>query len=123
MYLGGWKGSWSLKRTTQGWALNTASPLWDLTVSGFLRIGVSRTNVPAGNPVLAEREIVPPTATFQGVLDCVADLNLNKIVDGADLGIMLAVWGNQPSIGDINQDGLTDGADLGIMLAAWGPCP
>jgi hypothetical protein len=57
------------------------------------------------------------------VLDCVADLNLNKIVDGADLGIMLAVWGNQPSIGDLNQDGLTDGADLGIMLAAWGPCP
>ena len=112
-----------LKRTTQGWALNTASPLWNLTVSGFLRIGVSRTNVPAGNPVLAEREIVPPTATFQGVLDCVADLNLNKIVDGADLGIMLAVWGNQPSIGDLNQDGLTDGADLGIMLAAWGPCP
>jgi hypothetical protein len=112
-----------LKRTTQGWALNTGSPLSNLTVNGFLRIGVSRTNVPAGNPALAEREIVPPTATFQGVLDCVADLNLNKVVDGADLGIMLAVWGNQPSIGDLNQDGLTDGADLGIMLAAWGPCP
>ena len=112
-----------LKRNTQGWALNSASPLSNLNVSGFLRIGVSRTNVPAGNPALVEREIVPPAVTFQGVADCEADLNLDRVVDGADLGVLLAVWGNQPSIGDLNQDGLTNGADLGIMLAAWGACP
>jgi len=112
-----------LKRATQGWTLNSASPLANLTVNGFLRIGVSRTNVPAGSPALQEREIVPPASTFQGVADCVADLNLNGVVEGGDIGILLAAWGNQASIADLDQDGATNGADLGILLAAWGPCP
>ena len=54
------------------------------------------------------------------------DLNLNGIVDGADLGVLLAFWGPvSPAFprADINGDGLVNGADLGIMLAFWGPCP
>ena len=52
--------------------------------------------------------------------DCPADLNHNGIVDGADLGLLLAAWGGPG--GDINGDGVTDGADLGLLLADWGPC-
>lgn len=52
--------------------------------------------------------------------DCPADLDFNGRVDGADMGIMLSVWG-QPD-GDINDDGTTNGADLGLMLTAWGTC-
>lgn len=49
------------------------------------------------------------------------DLNLDGIVGGPDLTIMLAYWGgvNYP-IGDCNRDGIIDGADLAILLSNWG---
>lgn len=52
---------------------------------------------------------------------CMGDLNQDQIVDGGDLGILLAAWGTPE--GNLNEDGTTDGGDLGILLAAWGPCP
>jgi len=48
------------------------------------------------------------------------DLNGDGVVDGADLGALLAQWG--PCDGcnaDLNGDGVVDGADLGILLANW----
>jgi len=63
---------------------------------------------------------------------CVADLNGDRLVDGADLGILLNAWGPCPNgdpgcPGDLDADGSVsgsvDGADLGILLAAWGACP
>jgi hypothetical protein len=53
---------------------------------------------------------------------CPGDLNGNGRVDGADLGTLLAGWG-QPGPTDLDGNGTTDGADLGILLAAWGACP
>ena len=54
--------------------------------------------------------------------DCVlndpADLNGDNAVNGADLGLLLANWG-QPGPGDLNGDDTVGGADLGLMLAAW----
>lgn len=47
------------------------------------------------------------------------DLNGDGIVDGADLGELLAQWGG-PGSADLNGDGTVDGADLGMLLAAWG---
>ena len=47
------------------------------------------------------------------------DLNGDGVVDGADLGILLAAWGTVGP-GDFNRDGTVDGADLGILLAAFG---
>jgi hypothetical protein len=57
---------------------------------------------------------------------CIADLNNDQVVNGADLGILLAAWGacsSSPCTGDLNNDGVVNGADLGILLAAWGNCP
>jgi hypothetical protein len=54
---------------------------------------------------------------------CPPDFNDDGFVDGADLGVLLGVWGsgtNQPA--DLNGDGAIDGADLGSLLGAWGPC-
>jgi hypothetical protein len=48
-----------------------------------------------------------------------ADLNGDGVVNGADLGVMLAGW-NSAGPTDLNQDGTTNGADLGILLANWG---
>ena len=50
------------------------------------------------------------------------DLNLDGVIDGLDLGGLLALWGAQnPPYGDLNRDGWVDGNDLGLLLARWGP--
>ena len=53
--------------------------------------------------------------------DCAADLNGDGIVNGGDIGLLLAAWGT--SNADLDGDGTSSGADLGLILAAWGPCP
>ncbi len=52
---------------------------------------------------------------------CAADLSGDGLVNGFDLSLVLAGWGN-PGPADLNRDGTTDGLDLTAMLAAWGPC-
>ena len=50
-----------------------------------------------------------------------ADLNGDGVVNGADVGLLLAEWG--PCSGcpaDLNGDGLVNGADFGLLLADWG---
>jgi hypothetical protein len=43
-------------------------------------------------------------------------------VNGADLGMMLGVWGvANPPYGDLNGNGTVNGADLGLLLSRWGP--
>lgn len=53
---------------------------------------------------------------------CAADLTGDGQVNGFDLSLVLAGWGN-PGPADLNQDGTTNGLDLTALLAAWGPCP
>jgi formylglycine-generating enzyme required for sulfatase activity len=54
---------------------------------------------------------------------CVGDLNGDGAVDGADLGLVLVVWGPCGSCtADLDGNGSVDGADLGILLAGWGAC-
>jgi hypothetical protein len=52
------------------------------------------------------------------------DLDLNGLIDGADLGALLSVWGlPDPPYGDLTGNGSVDGADLGELLSRWGPVP
>ncbi len=55
---------------------------------------------------------------------CIADINGDGIVDGVDLGTVLAGWGKGGGFtaADVNQDGVVDGIDLGEVLAGWGGC-
>lgn len=46
------------------------------------------------------------------------DINRDGVIDGADLGLLLAAW-EMTGPTDLNSDGTTDGADLGLLLAAW----
>ncbi|MBL9141921.1 MAG: hypothetical protein JNK53_08655 [Phycisphaerae bacterium] len=60
---------------------------------------------------------------LSNVILCAADLNSDGVVNGGDLGILLAAWG--PCKGcqaDLDGDGTVGGADLGTLLGAWGPC-
>lgn len=56
---------------------------------------------------------------------CVADIVVDGVVNGADLGLLLSQWGpaTASTSGDLDANGTVDGADLSIVLATWGPCP
>jgi uncharacterized protein (TIGR02145 family) len=63
-------------------------------------------------------------AVFTPADECVADLNGDRYVGGADLGMLLSMWGaTTPTKADINDDGIVNGSDLGFLQAAWGACP
>lgn len=47
------------------------------------------------------------------------DLNNDGSVNGADLGLMLAIFGTNDPDGDLNNDGTVDGADMGLQLSSW----
>jgi hypothetical protein len=53
---------------------------------------------------------------------CKLDFNNDGVVNGADLGLLLAAWSTNQCPYDVNGDGIVNGADLGLLLAAWGPC-
>lgn len=62
--------------------------------------------------------------TIPDTCQCLADLFVDRQVNGADLGVLLSQWGpaNANTASDMNRDGRVDGADLGHLLASWGPC-
>jgi hypothetical protein len=46
------------------------------------------------------------------------------VVDGADFGFMLSQWGNANSPADLNGDSDVNGSDVGLFLARFGDtCP
>jgi formylglycine-generating enzyme required for sulfatase activity len=54
---------------------------------------------------------------------CEGDLNDDGVINGADLGQLLAVWGPcQSCEADLSANGVVDGADLGVQLGNWGEC-
>ena len=57
------------------------------------------------------------------MLDCPADLNFDRTVDSADMGMLLSDWGSNSSPADLNQNGVVDSGDLGLLLGAFGLCP
>lgn len=61
--------------------------------------------------------------TLETTVPCEGELTGDGLIDGADLGVLLASWGSCTGcLADLNGDGAVDGADLGILLAAWGAC-
>jgi hypothetical protein len=56
---------------------------------------------------------------------CAGDLNGDRNVSGADLGILLGEWGTNGGVtgADLDGDGSVTGSDLGLMLGMWGACP
>jgi formylglycine-generating enzyme required for sulfatase activity len=76
-----------------------------------------------GQLVDSDRNGVPDVCEVD---PCPADITGNGLVNGADLGLVLAAWGSdgseQPGA-DINADGIVNGADLAFVLGAFGPCP
>ena len=51
----------------------------------------------------------------------VGDINNDGCVSGADLGLMIALWGTDDPVMDINGDGIVDGGDIGLLIANFSP--
>ena len=59
--------------------------------------------------------------------ECIGDIYVDGVINGADLGALLAYWGPTTNAAasiacDLNVDGVVNGSDLGILLAYWGLC-
>lgn len=57
---------------------------------------------------------------------CTGDLTQDRIVNAADLGLLIGAWNTDGSIvegSDINDDDIVNAADLGLLIGAWGACP
>ncbi|HMN96051.1 MAG TPA: FG-GAP-like repeat-containing protein [Phycisphaerales bacterium] len=58
-------------------------------------------------------------------LSCPADLDGDGLVTGADVGLLVGLWGpaapGNPA--DLNGDGVVNGIDLALLLGGWAPCP
>ena len=54
---------------------------------------------------------------------CQGDLNDDRMIDGADLGLLLGTWGACGGCAaDLDSSGIVDGADLVLLLGSWGAC-
>ncbi|MEE2972874.1 MAG: hypothetical protein VX672_07100 [Planctomycetota bacterium] len=52
------------------------------------------------------------------------DLNGDCVVDGGDLGFLIAAWGGSDPVADLDGDGTVGGGDLGVLLVNFGAtCP
>lgn len=107
------------------WSLRAGSPFTGLACGEVFSISRSRTNYDAATMSGPGWQNLLPEETLQGIehARCDADFDGSGIVDGADLGMLLGMWGTNETLADVNQDGTIDGADLGAMLGAWGECP
>lgn len=68
---------------------------------------------------------LPPCVHAQA---CTGDIAVNGGVDGGDLSVLLANWGQVTSTAlshacDVDGNGRVDGADLATLLSSWGACP
>ncbi|MFO0840481.1 MAG: M12 family metallo-peptidase [Phycisphaerae bacterium] len=70
-------------------------------------------NIRAFSLIFSRQTCTPPVSN-----PCPGDLNGDRTVNEADLGILLAAWQSGAG-GDLNGDGQTNEADLGILLANW----
>jgi formylglycine-generating enzyme required for sulfatase activity len=91
---------------------------------GALRTALSRSAAQAPLTVVCVAALVAMTAR-PAMGQCPGDITGNGMVNGADLGLVLAAWGSdgtdEPG-SDINADGLVNGADLAFVIGAFGPC-
>ncbi|MCA9285825.1 MAG: hypothetical protein KDA22_11450 [Phycisphaerales bacterium] len=94
---------------------------FDIVVAGSLEPAFSATDLPPVSmfPVWT----VAYDRTTATLIFVDVDLNDDDLVDGSDLGLLLAAWGNGGVPEDLNCDGTVNGADLGILLGTWGAAP
>ena len=111
-------------RDAYGPEIHRKSDLWDeaLAVDDIRTIF---NQLYATSPIFEwESELWPdlfgsylPCASTEHCQPVLGDLNGDRIVDAADLGLLIGGWGTDHA--DLNEDGTTDSGDLGLLIANW----
>lgn len=65
-------------------------------------------------------QVIPASALSRDEQASPADLNGDGVVNGGDLGMLLAAWGSTGGPADLDGDGVVSGGDLGMLLSLWG---
>jgi len=74
-------------------------------------------DIAAGTSADADQDGVPDECS------CIADLNRDGAVNGADLAALLGAWGSCAACGaDLTGDGQVLADDLAVLLSSWGAC-
>lgn len=117
-----------------GWPdddVSAADPLFINPKAGDWRLAPASPAVNTGNPTalpswatldLDGNPRIVGSSVDQGAFELQivpGDLNGDAVVDGADLGLLLAAWDTPDAAADLNADGVVDGADLGLLLSFW----
>jgi hypothetical protein len=90
--------------------------MWAATTTDCNHNGIPDSQDIAAGAMDWNQDGVPDSCSYAA-----GDLNLNGVVDGQDLSILLGWWGiSNPLVGDLNGDGKVDGGDMGILLARYG---
>jgi formylglycine-generating enzyme required for sulfatase activity len=111
---------------TTGFLAVTLSPIMACSrdLIGAPRTALCQSVAQAPLTVVLVAALVAMT-TRPAMGQCPGDITGNGMVNGADLGLVLAAWGSdgtdEPG-SDINADGLVNGADLAFVIGAFGPC-
>ena len=95
----------------------------DLASVGLAKARSVRIRVPVGACCTAEIDAISAVTPVPPQF-APADLNHDRVVDGADLAIVLGMWATDGSLpngssADLTGDGTVDGADLAIVLGSW----
>ncbi|MCA9285066.1 MAG: hypothetical protein KDA22_07635 [Phycisphaerales bacterium] len=93
----------------------------NLNVAGTWRLTIS-DEAPQDVGLIGSWALLLDVSGTSCPAQCLGDISGDGVVDGTDLGSLLAAWDTSTECADLSGDGTIDGADLGILLAAWGPC-
>ena len=114
--------------TTAGSAVDPQAPVGSVLTA----VGIERDALRGGRLAMTASMLDPVTSeSWAGVYvtDMAtaaryqSDLDVDGMVNGADLGLLLIEWGSTSACNaDINRSGCVDGVDLGYLLSTWGPC-
>ncbi len=103
----------------------------DFTIGGNPLAECDSWLISAINPSVLYDDFTGVAITATGVPDMLilsedfweevpGDINLDCVIDTADLGLLVGGFGSAGADTDINGDGVTDTADLGMVLSAFG---
>jgi hypothetical protein len=104
-------------QTAPGWLLVPLDPCTAIAECNNMPCSAYPPGTLGTHIVCPTATACPPTSS-----ECQGDFNADAVVDGADIGTMLAHWGTDEGTVDLDSSGNVDGADLGLLIANHGPC-
>jgi hypothetical protein len=84
--------------------------------SYFIRLGGSIESSEGGGTIFVDG---PVGSCIQS---CYCDLEVDGVVNVADLLLIIGRWGDTCGAADLNVDGQVDVMDVLLVIGAWGPC-